>query len=184
MLILASSSPTRASILKNFGIKFKQRSCDFDEDSIACKDAKSFVYQATLGKMKRYKQLFNDDEPFLCADTVLSCNGKILRKAKNISHAKKLLMLQSGNEVSIFTCMIYVSQKFHFFDLSSTVYEFKKFDDDKLNSYLNSNLWQGKAGACMVEGFCKEYIKNKRGLTSTAMGLSIEKLLAFLNEVR
>ncbi len=37
-----------------------------------------------------------------------------------------------------------------------------------------------KAGACMVEGFCKRYIKEVVGLESTAKGLSIEKLLPFL----
>jgi septum formation protein len=32
----------------------------------------------------------------------------------------------------------------------------------------------------MVEGFCKPYIKSVNGFESTAMGLSIEKLLPFL----
>jgi septum formation protein len=41
-------------------------------------------------------------------------------------------------------------------------------------------LWKDKAGACMVEGFCKKYIKSQIGLTSTAMGLSIEKLIPYL----
>lgn len=33
----------------------------------------------------------------------------------------------------------------------------------------------------MVEGFCKPYIQSVKGLESTAMGLSIEKLIPFLN---
>ena len=32
----------------------------------------------------------------------------------------------------------------------------------------------------MVEGFCKKYIKSVKGKESTAMGLSVENLLAFL----
>ncbi|MBD3806311.1 MAG: septum formation inhibitor Maf, partial [Sulfuricurvum sp.] len=40
----------------------------------------------------------------------------------------------------------------------------------------------GKAGACMVEGFCKPYIREVRGFESTAMGLSIEVLKPFLEE--
>lgn len=44
MLILALSSLKRAGVLKNFGIKFKQRSCDFDENSIISKDVK--IYNA------------------------------------------------------------------------------------------------------------------------------------------
>ncbi|MBP9566206.1 MAG: Maf family protein, partial [Sulfurospirillum sp.] len=49
-----------------------------------------------------------------------------------------------------------------------------------LDAYLDGNEWRGKAGACMVEGFCKSYIQEVVGLESTAMGLSIEKLIPFL----
>ena len=38
----------------------------------------------------------------------------------------------------------------------------------------------GKAGAIMVEGFCKPYIKSVDGYESTAMGLCVEKLLPYL----
>ena len=65
-------------------------------------------------------------------------------------------------------------------DISQTDYIFKEFDPQDLERYLESGEWRGKAGACMVEGFCKPYIKEVRGYESTAMGLSVENLLAFL----
>jgi len=34
----------------------------------------------------------------------------------------------------------------------------------------------------MVEGFCKKYIKSVQGYESTAMGLSVEKLLPWLKQ--
>ena len=49
----------------------------------------------------------------------------------------------------------------------------------KVLNYLNSGECFGKAGAIMVEGFCKPYIKSVKGLESTAMGLSIEKLIPY-----
>jgi len=61
--------------------------------------------------------------------------------------------------------------------------EMKKFTDMYLEAYLDSNEWMGKAGACMVEGFCKKYIKEVRGLESTAMGLGIEQLLPFIKRL-
>ena len=48
-------------------------------------------------------------------------------------------------------------------------------------AYLNTDAWVGKAGACMVEGFCKSNIQEVTGLESTAMGLSVERLLPFLS---
>ncbi len=181
MLILASSSMTRAKILKSFGIEFEQRSCDFNEENIKTDQAKSFVYLACKGKMEICEQTYGLDTPLLCADTVVSAGGKILRKAKDEKDAKEILLKQSGNEVDILTCMMYKSKEFSFTDLSQTKYIFEKFDESDLENYLKSGEWKDKAGACMVEGFCKKYIKEVVGLESTAKGLQIEKLLPFLN---
>jgi len=89
-------------------------------------------------------------------------------------------MTQSGNITSIITCMIYHSKKQKIVDISQTDYIFSEFDETHLQNYLDSGEWRGKAGACMVEGFCKSYIKEVRGFESTAMGLNVEVLKAFL----
>jgi len=112
---------------------------------------------------------------------VLDVGGKIIRKAKDKDDARRILELQSGNTLSIITCMIYKKDNLEMIDLSQTKYQFEKFDEDDLRLYLDSDEWMGKAGACMVEGFCKKYIKSVRGYESTAMGLCVEKLLPFLD---
>ena len=57
MIRLGSKSPTRALILKNFGISFIQNGGEFDEDSITTTNPKSFCYEATKGKFKElYKK--------------------------------------------------------------------------------------------------------------------------------
>ena len=62
----------------------------------------------------------------------------------------------------------------------STDYVFEELDMDDLNEFLDGGEWRGKAGACMVEGFCKKYIKEVRGNESTAMGLNTEILKRFI----
>ena len=121
------------------------------------------------------------DYPLLVADTVVTTGGQILRKAKSIDDARNILMTQSGNITSIITCMIYQSKKLKLIDISSTDYIFDDFNLDDLEVYLKSGDWQGKAGACMVEGFCKSYIKEVRGFESTAMGLNTQVLKRFLS---
>ena len=76
--------------------------------------------------------------------------------------------------------MIYQSPQKKIIDISQTDYVFDNFNQDALDAYLDSGEWRGKAGACMVEGFCKSYIKEVRGFESTAMGLSVEVLEAFM----
>ena len=181
MLRLASSSQTRSMLLSNAGIAFKQESIDFDEEGIVATSPKNFVYQATMGKYNANLAAFGyEDMPLLVADTVVTSQGQILRKAKCVEDARNILMTQSGNITSIVTCMIYHSKNQKLIDISQTDYIFDDFIQDNLDIYLESGEWQGKAGACMVEGFCKSYIKEVRGYESTAMGLSVEVLKRFI----
>jgi len=110
----------------------------------------------------------------------VTAHGKILRKAQDREDAQRILELQSGSISSIITCMIYESKSLYFLDIATTDYIFETFDEEDLKAYLDSDEWMGKAGACMVEGFCKKYIKEVRGLESTAMGLGIERLLPYV----
>ena len=181
MFRLASSSKTRAMLLRDANIAFVQESVEFDEETIVADSAKNFVYQATIGKYEANIKAFGcDDLPLLVADTVVTSQGKILRKAQNEDDARAILMAQSGNITTIITCMIYHSKEKKLIDISATDYLFDPFDPSDLQNYLNSGEWRGKAGGCMVEGFCKPYIKEVRGFESTAMGLSVEVLKGFI----
>jgi septum formation protein len=180
MIRLASSSPTRADLLRSAGIDFIQQSVDFDEDSIIASTPKNFVYQATIGKYEANLKAFGyEDLPLLVADTVVTSMGKILRKAKSIDDARDILLTQSGNITTIITAMIYQSKSMKIVDISKTDYIFDTFDPEDIERYLLAGEWRGKAGACMVEGFCKRYIKSVNGNESTAMGLNLE-ILRFL----
>lgn len=181
LIRLGSNSPTRALLLKNFGIDFIQSGGNFDEDSIITTNPKAFCYEATKGKFEElYKKYGIEELPLLVADSVVTCNNELLRKAKDLDDAKRMLQLQSANKTSVISCMIYKSKKLELIDISITTYEFDKFDLKHMQEYLDSKECMGKAGAIMVEGFCKPYIKSVKGYESTAMGLCVEKLKPYL----
>jgi len=181
MIRLGSNSKTRALILKQNNIKFIQTGGEFDEDSITTKDPREFVIKATKGKFEElYSKYGCEEMPLLVADTVVTSGKELLRKAKDKDDAKRMLELQSGNEVSIISCMIFKSLDTELFDISTTTYHFKEYDKKDMEQYIQSGECMGKAGAIMVEGFCKPYIKSVEGYESTAMGLCIEKLLPFI----
>ena len=181
MIYLCSSSESRALLLHNFGIDFMQKSVAYDEEQITTPIAKDFVYTASKGKLDAAIREFGLETPLLCADTVIAAaDGTILRKPKNRVDARRILNIQSGSTISIISSAHYRSKYLAFSDISATHYHFSKFEEDDLESYLESGLWQGKAGGCMVEGFCKPYIKEVKGYESCAMGLSVEKLLPWV----
>ncbi|WP_456471268.1 septum formation inhibitor Maf [Caminibacter sp.] len=181
MLILCSASPTRAKLLKDYGISFIQKSCDFDEEKISTKDPYEFVVFASYGKFKECEKCFPNDD-LVSADTVVTDGVNILRKAKNKEDARKILLAQSGKKIKILTAMWVKFDERVFGRVDETLYVFKHFDEDDLEEYLNSGEWKDKAGACMVEGFCKKYIKYVKGYESTAMGLCVEELIKIIGD--
>lgn len=180
-ICLCSSSQSRALLLRNFGIDFVQKSIAYNEEQITTSVAKDFVYIASKGKLDASIRAFGLEIPLLCADTVIAASdGSILRKAKDVEDARRILNIQSGSTISIISSVHYRSKVLLFSDTSATHYHFSPFEKDDMEAYLESGLWQGKAGGCMVEGFCKKYIKSVNGFESTAMGLQVECLLPWI----
>lgn len=180
-ICLCSSSESRALLLKKFGVDFIQRVPDYDEEQITTSIAKDFVYTASKGKLDAAIREFGLEIPLLCADTVIAAaDGTILRKAKDVEDARRILTIQSGSTISIISAAYYKSKQLSFSDISATHYHFFPFESEELERYLESGLWQGKAGGCMVEGFCKKYIRSVEGYESTAMGLQVETLLPWI----
>ena len=129
MIRLGSNSQTRALLLKQYNIDFIQQGGNFDEDKITTKDPKEFVKLATKGKFDElFKKFGCNDMPLLVADTVVTSNGELLRKAKDKNDARRMLELQSDNDVSIITCMIFKSLDTYIEDISTTTYTFSKFN--------------------------------------------------------
>jgi len=181
MIHLASNSTSRALLLRRFEIEFTQKAPHYDEEQITTTDAKDFAYIASRGKLEASIREFGLETPLLTADSViLSGDGKLLRKPKDIDDAKRILELQSGSTMAIISAMHYKTKTFYLSDVSATYYNFSPFDPIDMESYLEGKLWQGKAGGCMVEGFCKKYIKSVQGNESTAMGLNVERLKSWI----
>lgn len=186
-IILASLSPTRARILAEHGIAFSQMDSGFDEESLEISEPAKFAYTACMKKLESTLALLGTqgkltsalDCGVLCADSVVSVDGKLLRKARDKQEARNMLELQDSKRVSILTALAYKSRHISFTDLSACHLELGKFELDDMLGYVDSLKWQGKAGCVMVEGFHKRYIRRQIGLESSALGLSIEKLVRF-----
>ena len=181
MIHLCSNSQSRALLLRKFSVDFVQKAPLYDEEQITTTIAKDFVYTASKGKLEAAIREFGLEKPLLCADTVIAAaDGSILRKPKNAEDAKRILNIQSGSTISIISSLHYKSKTLAFSDISATHYHFATFAEEELQEYLDSGLWEGKAGGCMVEVFCKKYIKSVDGFESTAMGLQVETLLPWI----
>lgn len=180
MINLASSSKTRAKILRDFGFIFKQILFNYDESYIIKKEPLTYAYNVVCAKYLQFKKVYPNLENLLFADSSVIVDNEIFGKAKNDEDAFYMLKKQSDNEASVITAMIYENKKLKLINLSITTFKFKKFDEKDLKNYIDKREYVGKAGAMMIEGFNKKYIVSQKGNTSTAMGLNAEILKAYI----
>lgn len=181
MLILASSSQTRAEILKEHDIKFKQIKFEFDESRIDKNtEPHRYVLNVVKAKKEQFLSKFKEYESVIFADSCVFCDDKILGKASSEAHARYMLELQSNNYASVVTATIFLSKSYELISTSHTTYKFNKFIKSDIDEYIKSGDYIGKAGAMMIEGFNKKYILEQYGTSDNARGLNIELLKAFL----
>lgn len=187
MIALLSSSPSRAKLLEQAKINYRQISINFDESCIEKKGLpENYTYKVIKLKMANAKEIIDDilinskTKAILIADSCVCASNIILGKAKSKEEAYYMLSLQNANTASVTTAMVLKSNEFELTSISKTVFEFNKFDKNELDAYINSNQWQGKAGAMMIEGFNGKFILSQKGNIQTAMGLDTEILKAFL----
>ncbi|AJC86515.1 septum formation inhibitor Maf [Campylobacter sp. RM16704] len=180
MLYLASSSPSRVALLKKANIAFEQIIIDYDESSIKKEKPNSYVQKIVLEKERQFFAQYPNFKNVLFADSIVCIENEILTKAKNDNEAFKMLNLQNGKSISILSAMVLILENKKIFNLSKCDIILDEFDLKDMQIYVNSKLYQGKAGAVMCEGFHKKYIRKIIGHQSTALGLNIELLKAFL----
>lgn len=183
MLILASSSISRANLLKKEKIDFKQISFNYDEN--LDKNISPFLYvqKIVLEKERQFLNTLAKDfqnRSLLFADSIVCIDEKILTKAKDKEEAYEMLALQNGKYASILSAFLLVKPEKRVFSLSKTTLYFKNFDENALKNYVENDLYKGKAGCIMCEGFHQNFITQQVGNLSAALGLDIQTLKAYL----
>ncbi|GAA7687528.1 septum formation inhibitor Maf [Helicobacter pylori] len=179
-LILGSQSGARANLLREHGIKFKQKALCFDEEILKTTDPREFVYLACKGKLEKAKELLADNRAIVVADSVVSVDNQMQRKAKNKQEALEFLKRQNGNEIEVLTCSAFISPVLEWLDLSVYRVRLMAFDSSEIEKYLESGLWQESAGCVRLEDFHKPYIKSSSENLSVGLGLNVEGLLGAL----
>ena len=174
MLILASSSISRANLLKTAKIDFRQVSFDYDEN--LNKNISPFLYvqKIVLEKERQFLSTLGKDfqnQNMLFADSIVCIDKK---------EAYEMLALQNGKYASILSAFLLVKPEKRVFSLSKTTLYFKNFDENALRDYVENDLYKGKAGCIMCEGFHQNFITQQVGNLSTALGLDIQTLKAYL----
>tara|TARA_R110002049_G_scaffold25016_1_gene88223 strand:- start:10737 stop:11417 length:681 start_codon:yes stop_codon:yes gene_type:complete len=182
-LVLASGSPRRAQLLKAAGYQFTvQPASDAAECGVCSRESAPelvarFAYRKAADVVRREKAGL-----VLAADTVASIGGQILGKPHNEAHAESMLRTLSGRRHDVYTgvCLWSRVQSKCLVDVVRTELEMQTLSDSMLRDYLDSMLWEGKAGAFGFQDGNQWLRVINQGSESNVVGLPMERLAELL----
>ena len=120
----------------------------------------------------------------LGSDTLVECQGRILGKPTDRQHASQMLRLLRGHTHQVFSglCLWRRPDDTSLVKADVTELRMEPISDDKLETYLDSNAWQGKAGAFGFQDRL-DWIQIVAGSESNVVGLPMELLVRMIEEL-
>ena len=175
-LILASASPRRKEILKKEGYNFEIIASDYNEQSFSNNPVKTALVFAFEKAKDVFNKVHDSGAVVLGADTVVYFNGEILGKPTDRQDAKRILTKLSGNKHKVITGYAIISKNKTIVGYDKSTVIFNKLTDAQIESYLDSNLYEGKAGAYGIQDGEFNFVKKYKGSINNVIGLPIEKI--------
>lgn len=185
-LILASSSPQRRNLLEEAGYQFRVVEPHPGAECGVCSRESPGEMVARLARQKAAdvaEQLgpqYRTGELIVACDTVAECAGSILGKPTDREHARQTLRLLSGREHRVYSglCLWPLEGKAQT-RVARTTLRMDELSEDQLAEYLDSGLWEGKAGAFGYQDRVG-WLQIVEGSESNVIGLPLELLAQML----
>jgi nucleoside triphosphate pyrophosphatase len=171
MLILASSSPRRAELLRAAGIVFTVRAADVDETIGPNEPPRDYVLR--LSREKAHA-VVRGDELALGADTTVVINGEIIGKPVDVEEAGRMLRALSGQWHEVLTGVTLARADRVVSAVSSTRVKFAELSDDEIRWYVSTGEPMDKAGAYAIQGHASLFVERIEGSYSNVVGLPVQ----------
>jgi septum formation protein len=190
MLILASSSATRQTMLRHAGVAFTARAADLPEEELM-RDwrAQNLGAAAVAENLAVAKAMAisaqNPDALVIGADQMLICGDVWLSKAKGLDEAKNHLRLLAGKTHQLLTATVLVRSGnvlWRIVDTADiTLRDLTAAEIDAYVARVPDNILHS-VGCYQFEGLGAQLIAAYRGDYFTILGLALLPLLAALRE--
>jgi septum formation protein len=184
-LILASSSPRRAEILRDAGISFSVLSSAVDETAIPGETPQQHVQRLADAKGELVAARAVGPAIILSADTVVVLDGQILGKPRSTDEARHMLELFSGRTHSVVTgvTLLRLPEMDRRQFVETTLVHFSTVSRDDISRYLATAEPYDKAGAYAIQGRAGRYIPRIEGCYFNVVGLPLSHVVTALHEL-
>jgi septum formation protein len=186
-LILASSSPRRAEVLRNAGIEFEVRPAAIDETRRPGEPPGDYIRRLALEKARAVVNTKTSSGGFIVigADTVVVNREEILLKPESPDDARRMLRQLSGgvHEVHTGLAVIRFPQPVERVIEEVTRVHFSNLSDAEIDAYIETGEPFDKAGAYGIQSIGGRYVTRVEGCYFNVMGMPLGRLWALLQEL-
>jgi len=180
-LILASSSPRRAEILTAVGWEYEKQIADIDETELPAEKPAEYVRRLAREKAEAVAGKFTD-ALVLGADTIVVIENKIVGKPKDLTDARRMLKMLSGNWHEVLTGVALVKtaegDSETKVDLQRTRVKFVVLSDEEIEFLIERGEPLDKAGAYAVQAQAALFIEQIEGDYWNVVGLPVNLIYA------
>jgi len=176
-IILASRSPRRQELMMELGIKFEILVKEYEEsypDGLTGEEIAKFI---ALGKALPFKDILNENEIVITADTIVWCNNQVLGKPVDRDDAIRILKEISGKTHEVITAVTILTLNKNVTFSESTKVTFEPLSEEEISYYVDRYEPYDKAGAYGIQ----EWIgiigcSNIHGSYFNVVGLPVQRL--------
>lgn len=181
MIYLASQSPRRQELLKQWQVPFRLL---FPKDSLEAEALEAtlaqelpldYVERVTRLKWASASKRIQDerlvDLPVLVADTTVALGSQILGKPIHADEARQMLMMLSGKSHHVHTAVALGRHDHVECVVQTSVVTFGIISDMDIDRYIQSQEPYGKAGSYGIQGLAGLWIRFIQGSYTGIMGL-------------
>jgi len=184
MIILASSSPRRADLLRQIGIPFSVVKPSTTEVAIANLNPEEMTVNIALQKAKQVSS-HHKEEIVLAADTIVVFKGLIMGKPVDLQDACRMLRMLSGMDHQVITgfvllnaCNGLIRQA-----AATTTVWMEPMTDREITEYAETGDPLDKAGAYGIQGRAAVFIRKIDGCYFNVVGLPLNKFYYCYKEI-
>lgn len=186
-LILASSSPRRATLLQQIGFPFEVIVSNCDETDVSFDDPAAGAVTLALRKAQTVAQAISQSGRIvLGADTIVVVDGQTLGKPADADDAVAMLKRLTGRTHRVITGIALIETgtlrlaTFH----EETLVYMRAFDDGETRQYVATGEPLDKAGAYGAQGYGAVLIERVEGCFHNVVGLPLARVVTALRAFR
>lgn len=174
-IVLGSSSPRRAELMRAAGIDFDVLPAHIDEAAHAGESPDAYVRRIAEAKLRAIAGRVAD-RIILTADTTVVVDEHMLVKPEDDADAKRMLRMLSGRTHQVLTAVAVCrgpETSAPLVEVERTEVEFAPLTAFEIDWYVETGEPRDKAGAYAIQGYASRFVARIDGSYSNVVGLPI-----------